>query len=199
MRKFFWPRETEAEHASFHRPASLAVRLVAGPLPLKSALRYAIGTAEALRTFHARGRAYAMLQPAGIVIDDTGVHLVPAAPAAITPYFSPEQVQGREIDFRSDIFALGAVLYEMLSGRQAFVAPTKPALRIAILGCDPDPLAGFPPATSKLAMRCLEKAPERRIQRMEILLAELKLQEIMAPRAASESKSGAAPRSPLFS
>lgn len=184
MRKLFWPRATEAEPAAGQKPGLLADRLAAGPLPMREALHYAIATGEALRVVHGRGRAYALLHPAGIVIRDDGVQLAPTAPAAITPYFSPEQVQGREFDFRTDIFALGAVLYEMLSGRQAFKAPTKPALRFAILGCEPDPLEGFPSEISKLVMRCLEKTPERRVQRLEILLAELKLQEIMAPRAA---------------
>jgi len=184
MRKFFWPRGTEAEGAAGQKPGSLADRLTAGRLSLREALHYAIATGEALRAIHARGRAYAMLQPAAILIGGNGVQLAPSAPAAITPYFSPEQVQGRELDFRSDIFSLGALLYEMLSGRPAFHAPSKPALRFAILGCEPEPLEGCPPAVSKLVMRCLEKLPERRVQRMEMLLAELKLQQIIAAPAA---------------
>ena len=183
-RRFFWSRETEAEAASAPRPGggiSLADRIAAGPLSVVEALHYAIATAEALRAVHGRGRVYAALQPASVIVQEDGVQLVPAGLAAITPYFSPEQVAGRELDIRSDIFSLGAVLYEMLSGRKAFGAVTKPALRFEILDGEPAPLQNVPAAVSRLVMRCLEKRPERRVQRMEILLAALKLQEIIAP------------------
>ncbi|HEX3745975.1 MAG TPA: protein kinase [Bryobacteraceae bacterium] len=182
MRKFFWARETETEAALDLRPqgTSLADRIAAGPLPVREALRYAIATAESLRAVHGRGRAYATLQPASILIQQDGVQFVPSGAVAITPYFSPEQVQGRELDLRSDIFSLGALLYEMLSGRKAFAAATKPALRFEILDGEPAPLENVPPAVARLVMRCLEKRPERRMQRMEILLAALKLQEIVS-------------------
>jgi serine/threonine protein kinase len=91
------------------------------------------------------------------------------------------------LDFRSDIFSIGALLYEMLSGHKAFGASTKPALRFEILDCEPPPLGHFPPAISQLVMRCLEKRPERRIQRMENLLAALKLQEIIARSATGKA------------
>ena len=182
MRKFFWSRETEPEPAAALKPGgatSLADRIAAGPLSVSEALRYAIATAEALRVVHGRGRAYAALQPASVIVQDDRVQLVPTTLGWITPYFSPEQVQGRELDPRSDIFSLGALLYEMLSGCKAFNTATKPALRFAILDGEPAPLQNVPPALSQLVMRCLEKKPERRVQRMEILLAALKLQEIM--------------------
>jgi len=162
---------------------SLADRMAAGALPLAEALHYAIATAEAVRMMHARGRAYAMLQPSNIFIRNDQVQLVPSGAVPISPYFSPEQVSGRELDFRSDIFSIGALLYEMLSGHRAFGASTKPALRFEILDCEPPPLGNFPPTISQLVMRCLEKKPERRVQRMENLLAALKLQEILARSA----------------
>lgn len=182
MRKFFWSRETEPDLAAVLKPAgvSLADRMSGGALPLLEALRHAIATGEALRAAHGRGRAYGVLQPSNVILQDGGYHLVPAGLVVITPYFSPEQVLGRDIDARSDIFSLGALLYEMLSGRKAFAAPTKPALRFEILDRDPAPLEQVPAVLSNLVMRCLEKKPERRVQRMEVLLASLKLQEIMA-------------------
>jgi len=186
MRKFFWSRETEPETASALKPGgatSLADRIAAGALPVWEALQYAIATAEALRVVHGRGRTYASLQPASVMVQDDRVQLVPIVLAWITPYCSPEQVLGRELDPRSDIFSLGALLYEMLSGCKAFSAATKPALRFAILDGEPAPLQNVPPAVSQLVMRCLEKKPERRVQRMEILLAALKLQEIMTSPA----------------
>lgn len=183
MLKFFWSREAELEPAAASpncaSPISLADRMAAGALPVREALRYAIATAEALRIVHERGRVYGNLQPSNVLIQDGRAQLVTAR-AIITPYFSPEQVVGGEIDWRSDIFALGALLYEMLAGRKAFAASTKPALRFEIIGGSPVPLQNVPPAVSQLVMRCLEKKPEKRIQRMEILLATLKLQEIIA-------------------
>jgi serine/threonine protein kinase len=195
MRKFFWSRETEPEPAFALKKGSvtsLADRIAAGALPLRDALHYAIAIAEALRAVHGRGRAYAALQPASVTIRDGGVELMPIGPALITPYFSPEQLQGRELDARSDIFSLGALLYEMLSGRKAFAATTKPALRFEILDGEPAPLQNVPPAVSRLVMRCLEKKPERRMQRMEILLATLKLQEIIAAPPARAAAKGPA-------
>jgi serine/threonine protein kinase len=182
MRKFFWSRDTEPDLAAALKPAgvSLAEKMAGGALPLAEALRHAIATGEALRAVHARGRAYGVLQPANVILQDGGYHLVPAGLVVITPYFSPEQLMGRDIDPRSDIFSLGALLYEMLSGRKAFEAPTKPALRFEILDREPAPLEHVPPVLSHLVMRCLEKKPERRVQRMEVLLASLKLQEIIA-------------------
>jgi len=184
-RKFFWWRGTEAELGPSPKregPESLAGRMAAGPLPLAEVLRYAIAMAEALREFHGRGRVYAFLHPSAVAILDDRVRLVSTGPAAVSPYFSPEQVTGRDLDARSDIFSLGAVMYEMLSGCKAFDAVTKTALRMEILHREPAPVQNVPPVVSDLVRRCLEKKPERRVQRMEILLAALKLQEIVATR-----------------
>ena len=187
IREFFRTRETEVDRPPV-KPSSLADLISAGPMPVREALHYAIATGEAVRAAHGRGRAYALLQPMGILIDRDCVQLVPSPPAAITPYFSPEQVKGQQLDFRSDIFSLGALLYEMLSGRKAFDAETKAALRFEILGTEPAPLEGVPPGLSQLVMRCLEKEPQRRMQRMEMLLAALKLQEITAPLASKAKR-----------
>ena len=154
-----------------------------GPLPVAEALRYAIALAEALREIHGRSRVYAFLHPAGVTMVDGQARLAPAGPMVVSPYFSPEQVVGRDLDSRTDIFSLGAVTYEMLSGRKAFAASTRPGLRMEILDCDPAPLENVPPALSRLVKRCLEKRPERRVQRIEILLAALKLQVIVARQA----------------
>ena len=167
--------------------------MAAGPLPLAEALRYAIALAEALREVHSRGRVHAFLRPAGVANLDGQVRLVPCGSAAVSPYFSPEQVEGRDLDPRTDIFSLGALMYEMLSGRRAFDAPTRMALRLEILHRQPALLENVPPTLARLVRRCLEKKPERRVQRMEILLAELKLQEIIA-RPAGPMQPGAGTR-----
>ena len=170
--------------------------MAAGPLPVAEALGYAIALAEALREFHGRGRIYAFLQPTGVAILDGQARLVSCGPSALSPYFSPEQVAGHDLDPRTDIFSLGAVMYEMLSGRRAFEAATRTALRMEILDRKPAGLENVPPALARLVRRCLEKKPERRMQRMEILLAELKLQAIIA-RPADPMRLGPKPVTPL--
>jgi serine/threonine protein kinase len=195
-RRFFWSPKTANEPApAGDRPVTLADRLAAGQLPVPEALRYIIGLAETLRHTHKRGRVQAFVHPAGIALVEGQVRLVPSATVAISPYFSPEQVAGGKLDARSDIYSLGAVLYEMLSGHPPFQASTKPALRMEIVSREAPPLEGAPPDLAALVRRCLEKKPERRVQRMEILLAELKLQSILAgpgdsPEAATGSPAG---------
>ena len=103
---------------------------------------------------------------------------------------------GRDLDPRTDIFSLGAMMYEMLSGRRAFAAATQTALRMEILNHEPAALESVPPALARLVRRCLEKKPERRVQRMEILLAELKLQEIVS-RPVDSIQPGPKPVTPL--
>ena len=161
-------------------PETLEDRLADGALPLSDAIRFSIALAEALREIHRQGRVYGLLQPGGIAVIEDQLRFLPAGPSALTAYFSPEQVSGNDLDWRSDIFSLGALMYEMFSGRRAFRATTRPALRMEILNRDSAMIENIPTTLGRLIQRCLEKKPERRIQRMEILLAELKLQYALA-------------------
>jgi serine/threonine protein kinase len=83
-------------------------------------------------------------------------------------YMSPEQVRGQAADARADIFAFGAILYEMLTGQRAFQKPTSPETMSAILNEDPREISqmvsNVPPALQRIVHRCLEKTPERRFQ-----------------------------------
>ena len=83
-------------------------------------------------------------------------------------YMSPEQIQGKEADTRSDIFAFGAMLYEMLSGKRAFTGKSQLSLASAILEKEPDPIATFqpltPPALDQIVRTCLSKEPDDRFQ-----------------------------------
>ncbi len=151
-------------------------RLGHGPLPLAEALRYGIDLAAHLREVHARSRVFAFLQPTGVAIVGGRASLGSPQVADVSPYFSPEQVRGKDLDPRSDLFSLGAILYEMLSGRRAFSATNQAALRGEILQRDPAPLKNLSPALAQLVSHCLEKRPEQRLQRVEVLLAGLKLQ-----------------------
>src|SRR6202040_3796921 len=83
-------------------------------------------------------------------------------------YMAPEQVRGQAADHRADVFAFGAILYEMLAGKRAFQKPTSPETMTAILNEDPPGISqivpNLPPALQRVVHRCLEKNPEQRFQ-----------------------------------
>jgi serine/threonine protein kinase len=93
-------------------------------------------------------------------------------------YMSPEQVRGTAVDQRADIFAFGAIVYEMLTGKRAFQKPTSAETLTAILNEDPPDISqivpGIPPALSGIVHRCLEKSPEQRFQSASDLAVALK-------------------------
>lgn len=107
-------------------------------------------------------------RPADEVSTIVSVETTPGMLLGTLPYMAPEQVEGKTADARTDIWALGAVLYEMLAGARAFPGDNTPALCAAILEREPAPLApspaGLPPALSRLVTTCLAKDPARRPQ-----------------------------------
>jgi eukaryotic-like serine/threonine-protein kinase len=185
---------------------TLAARIERGPLPLAEALKIGTAIADALDKAHRKGVTHRDLKPGNVMLTATGAKLLdfglaklkqPATPTgnqsptvlstnATTPgtilgtmqYMAPEQLEGREADARSDIFAFGAVLYEMISGKRAFEGKSKAHLIAAILSADPDPLANVqpetPPALEFLVSRCLEKDPEERLQTAWDVLSQLR-------------------------
>ena len=171
-------------------------RMLSGALPMRKALEYSLQLAHGLAAAHARGVVHRDLKPANVFITTDGCVKIldfgvakltdrqpPAAGALPTTaatettpglvigtigYLSPEQVRGLPADHRSDIFALGAILYEMLSGRRAFAGATTADTMTAILNEDPPelPLAErhIPPVLARIVDRCLEKNPGSRFQ-----------------------------------
>jgi eukaryotic-like serine/threonine-protein kinase len=185
---------------------TLAKRLEKGPLPLEQVLKYGALIADALDKAHRSGVVHRDLKPGNIMLTPTGAKLLdfglakPAAPltsvatltAAVTQsspmteqgaivgtfqYMSPEQVEGRELDGRSDIFSLGAVLYEMLTGQRAFQGKSQLSVASAILEKEPAPISSVkamtPPTLDHAIRRCLAKEPERRWQSAADLAGEL--------------------------
>ena len=148
---------------------TLATLLARGPLPLNAAYRYAIEIADALSETHARGVVHRDLKPANIMITATGTKLLDfglatlhsstttnsAAWAGTLPYMAPEQIEGDEIDARTDIFAFGAVLYEMITGRPAFDGICRDDLTAT--GVEP-------PRLRDVVRRCLSRDPDLRFQ-----------------------------------
>jgi eukaryotic-like serine/threonine-protein kinase len=175
--------------------STLAERMASGPVLLRDAIRYGIHISDALSVAHAAGIVHRDLKPSNIVITENGSakvldfgiakHGVPAdaataettIAAAFTEervvigtagYMSPEQVHGRQVDARSDIFSLGVVMYEAISGRRAFQGDTTSALMASVLRDDPPTLRTLVPAVprtvERCVMRCLDKDPRRRYQ-----------------------------------
>jgi TolB-like protein len=164
-------------------------RPLKGPRAAEEAVRLAAQIVEALDAAHHRGVIHRDLKPANIMVTSEGsVKLIDfglAKQAAdedetatlegtvvgTAAYMAPEQIQGKTLDGRSDIFSLGAVLYELLSGRRAFPGETASAIA-AILHSEPEPLAS-PPALSRIVKRCLAKQPSERYQTMTELRSAL--------------------------
>jgi eukaryotic-like serine/threonine-protein kinase len=185
---------------------SLAKRLEKGPLPLEQALKIGAQIANALDKAHRSGIVHRDLKPGNIMLTPSGAKLLDfglakqtsplASLATITSasphspltqqgtivgtfqYMSPEQVQGQELDGRSDIFSLGAVLYEMLTGKRAFEGKTQLSVASAILESEPAPLNSIRPMTpvnlDHAVRRSLAKDRDDRWQTARDFSSELK-------------------------
>ena len=185
----------------------LSKRLAQGPLSLAQALQAGIEIADALDKAHRQGIVHRDLKPGNVMMTKGGAKLLDfglaklnpavaasglsAAPTLSSPltgagsivgtyqYMAPEQLEGREADERSDIFAFGAVLYEMLAGTRAFGGTTQASLIAAILKDTPPPvsmrLPSSPPILDGIVSTCLAKSPEDRWQAAGDIGRQLKL------------------------
>lgn len=183
---------------------TLAERLEKGPLPVDQALPCAIQIAAALDKAHRAGIVHRDLKPGNIILTKGGAKLLdfglakglarltPASPTAITEapdltepglilgtvrYMAPEQIVGKDADARTDIFAFGAVMFEMLTGRKVFEGSSNASVMAAILEREPPPLSTLiplaPRALDRIVSTCLAKDPDDRWQTARDLLREL--------------------------
>jgi len=171
----------------FLKGETLREKMQSGALPLRRALDYARQMATGLAAAHDRGVVHRDLKPENIFITADGqVKLLDFGLAKITDaseddrtrtrhteagmvlgtagYMSPEQVRGQSVDHRSDIFSLGVVLYEMLSGAKAFAGDTSVEVMNGILKADPPSLSNIPGGVSAVLEHCLQKEPAERFQ-----------------------------------
>jgi len=185
---------------------TLRERLQQGEIPVRKAVEFALQIALGLAAAHDRGIVHRDLKPENLFLTRDGVVKILdfglaklAAPGAHDPqssaattsvtdpgtvlgtvgYMSPEQVRGQVVDHRSDIFSLGAILYEMLCGKRAFHGKTPADTMSAILKEEPTELSGqvrnFPSALGRILYRCLEKDPADRFQSPRDLAFNLEL------------------------
>ena len=184
---------------------TLEARLTKGPLPLEKTLEYAIQIADALDKAHRQGVVHRDLKPGNIMLVKSGAKLLdfglaklqaaetptnlsalPTEQANLTAegtilgtlqYMAPEQLEAKEADSRTDIFAFGAVVYEMATGKKAFEGKSQASLIAAIMGQTPSPISELQPMTPSVldwvVKRCLAKEPDERWQSATDLMAGL--------------------------
>ncbi len=186
---------------------TLAQRLRKGQLPIQPVLKYAIEIADALDKAHRKGITHRDLKPGNIMLTKSGTKLLdfglaklkqdiaPAIPDSQLPtmksavtaegtilgtlqYMAPEQLEGKEVDARTDIFAFGAVVYEMATGKRAFDGKSQASVMGAIMHLDPPPMSSLtpmtPPALDRVAKTCMAKEPDERWQTAGDLCRELR-------------------------
>ena len=200
---------------------TLAALVARGSVPMADVLRMGGEIAKALGAAHRLGIVHRDLKPGNVMLTNAGAKLLdfglakvlhpaggPSDPNAMptaaeltapgtwlgtAPYMSPEQIDGRPVDARSDIFALGAVLHEMATGQRAFGGQTSTAIAAAVLLSDPPAVSSVMPAASpafdRLVRTCLEKDPDRRWQSAHDVALQLSALAAEAPHLSSAQAS----------
>jgi serine/threonine protein kinase/Tol biopolymer transport system component len=186
---------------------TLAQRLVRSALPIQLVLQYAIQISDALDKAHRKGVTHRDLKPGNIMLTKSGTKLLdfglaklhqgasPATPFSELPtekvaitaegsilgtlqYMAPEQVEGKEVDARTDIFSFGVVVYEMATGKRAFEGRSQASLIAKILEADPPPMSSLqpmtPPTLDRVVKKCLRKDRDDRWQSARDVTDELK-------------------------
>ena len=179
---------------AFIEGESLEARIERGPLPLKEALDIGRQVAEGLEAAHEKGVVHRDIKPANVMVDAKGrATIMDFGLARLTEasrltkadqtmgtvaYMSPEQAQGMEVDSRSDLWSLGCVIYEMVSGQRPFQGQYDQALLYEIVHEEPAPLTGLRtgvPVELEFAVgKCLEKEADNRYQHASEVTVDLR-------------------------
>src|SRR5262249_30188138 len=181
-----------------HEGEPLPRRLPCSPIPLPEALALAIQVARGLSAAHAANIVHRDVKPSNIIITKSGMakivdfglaRIVASASATQTisatgtlPYMAPEQILGESVDQRSDVWALGVMLVQMITGHHPFVRPSTAAMTFAILNQPPGALDLVPAPLNSILYRALAKKPEHRYANAAEMLSELEAsrQEVLA-------------------
>jgi len=190
--------ETEDEQIfiamSCYEGETLKKKIERGPMTVDQAVQIAIQIAEGLAKAHGLGIVHRDIKPANVMVTEDGVAKILdfglaklAGQARLTKssstvgtiaYMSPEQVEGREVDNRTDIWSLGVVIYEMVTGKLPFSGEYEPAMIYSILNDTPKPLStfqtGVPQEIERIVKRILAKRPDDRYQNVTQLLDDLR-------------------------
>src|SRR6266540_2600108 len=199
---------------------TLRGKLDAGPITQKKAVDYALQVAKGLSAAHEKGIVHRDLKPENLFVTKDGHlkildfglakrveavtpgketsaptgsgHTEPGTVMGTAGYMSPEQVKGLPVDYRSDIFSLGAILYELLSGKKAFKRDTSAEAMAAIMRDEPPELSesgrNISPALDRVVRHCLEKDPERRFHSAHDLAFDLEaLSDVSAPASGART------------
>jgi len=203
---------------------TLAARIRKGPLAVEQALRYGTEVATALEAAHRRGIIHRDLKPGNVMLTKAGAKLLDFGLATLKRcpslnseakvkrdrltatgivlgtlhYMAPEQIEGREVDARTDVFALGCVLYETMTGRPPFGGDSTLAVMKAVLDSEPPPLEGLradaPVAFRRLLRTCLAKDPDERWQTAQDIA--IQLRDIVEAGPETKSTPLATPKRP---
>ncbi len=184
---------------------SLAGRIAKGPLPLQDAISVATQVADGLKAAHEKDIVHRDVKSGNIMLTSAGVPKIldfglakTAASTKLTQmgstlgtvaYMSPEQARGEEVDRRSDVWSLGVILYEMVSGRMPFLGDYEQATIYGILNAEPEPLTGMrtgvPMELERIVSKCLVKDAERRYQSTTDLIVDLGNLDVAQTRSSS--------------
>jgi len=189
---------------AFYEGESLAQKIRGGPIPFREATEIAMQMAQGLAAAHARNIVHRDVKPSNVMLTQHGLakivdfglaRVVSSASMTQTGgtsgtvgYMSPEQTLGKTVDQRTDIWALGVVLAEMITGQRPFRGDSAPAVMFAILNQPPAPMEGVPLELQKVIYRALSKDPASRYASCEEMLADLE-----AARANARPSSQRAP------
>ncbi len=178
----------------FYEGETVLEKIERGPLTLDEAIELAIQITEGLNIAHQKKIVHRDLKPANVLVTEQEVAKIvdfglaklagrtmltkEGTTLGTTAYMSPEQTQGIEVDQRTDIWALGVVLYEMITGQQPFRGDYEQAVTYSIMNEAPEPLTGLrtgvPMELERTVFKCLEKAPDERYQSATELLVDLR-------------------------